>query len=224
MRRVAQIMGMPISVDIPDCEDQNYFNLVFLEFERIDENFSNYKPDSQVSMYIRGELNNNLSPELREILKDCERAKRYTNGYFSAMAAGRFDANGYIKGWAIAKAAKKLEQSGQNTFCISAGGDILAKGDKTWRIGIQDPADSMNIRQVVELRDQAVATSGNYERGRHLINPKTKQPADYWSSVSIIGPDIIMADVLATACFVMGNLATKYIAGHPDYKMIAYKS
>src|SRR5437868_4549419 len=101
MRRVEQIMGMPISIDIPNCEDKEVFDTVFTYFHKIDDRFSTYKPDSEVSKFITGKLaENDLSDELKKIIKACREVEKMTDGYFSAWAAGAFDPSGYVKGWA----------------------------------------------------------------------------------------------------------------------------
>jgi thiamine biosynthesis lipoprotein len=218
MRRVEQIMGLPISIDIPNCENEAVFKAVFTRFNEIDGRFSTYKPDSEVSRFRDGLVKeNSLSIELQTVIAECKKAQAETYGYFSAWAAGAFDPSGYVKGWAIAEAGKIIEKPGYKTYCIGAGGDILAhsNSDKVWQVGIQDPKDKTKIlnpstslgagKGVISIKNGAVATSGNYERGSHIINPKTKKPAGELLSVTVTGPDIIKADVLATACFAMGR-------------------
>lgn len=221
MRRVEQIMGMPITIDIPDCDDETVFKTVFVELEDIDRSYSNYKTNSEITKFARGEISKEeISQGLSDILEGCKTAERDTNGYFSAWARGSLDANGYIKGWAIKRAASLLEGLANSNFCIAAGGDVLAHGRKTWNVGIQDPSNKTKIAKIINLANQAIATSGNYERGQHIINPKTGQAADYWASVSVVGPDIIKADVLATACFAMGKNAEELIKKQPGYRLI----
>jgi thiamine biosynthesis lipoprotein len=221
MRQVRQIMGMPIGIDIPGCDTAQPFNWAFARLRQIDNKFSTYKPDSEVSRYIRSEINEaNLSPELKNIIRACRGADKKTDGYFSAWAAGSFDPSGYVKSWAIAEAAEIIEKAGFKTYCIGAGGDILARSntDKIWNIGIQDPNNTSKILNMLSISNGAVATSGNYERGTHIINPKTKRPADGLLSVSITGPDIIWADVLATAVFAMGKHGLDFMETQPSYQ------
>jgi thiamine biosynthesis lipoprotein len=223
MRRVEQIMGMPISVDIPGCQDEAAFDIVFERFKQIDQKFSTYKPDSEVSRYIRGEIAaTSLSDELIKIIDECKAAEAKTNGYFSAWAAGGFDPSGYVKGWAISQAGQAVEAQGFRTYCIGAGGDILGRSnsDKAWNIGIQDPLEPSKILNSLSISNGAVTTSGDYARGAHIINPKTHQPANEFLSVSIVGPDIIWADVLATAVFAMGRKARAFMRTQADYQAI----
>jgi FAD:protein FMN transferase len=227
MRQVEQIMGLPISIDIPDCDTAQPFDWAFARLRQIDKKFSTYKPDSEVSRYLKGEVSGDgLSPELKKIISACRRAEKLTDGYFSAWAAGAFDPSGYVKGWAIAEAGEIIEKAGFKTYCIGAGGDILARSntDKIWNIGIQDPADKIKILNRLSISNGAVCTSGNYERGAHITNPKTKQPADELLSVTITGPDIIWADVLATAVFASGQPEPGFLRDSPDYKSLVIQS
>jgi len=218
-------MGLPISIDIPNCDTAQPFNWAFARLRQIDKKFSTYKPDSEVSRYIKDEVSENgLSPELKKIIRACRRAEKLTDGYFSAWADGNFDPNGYIKGWAIAEAGEIIEKAGFKTYCIGAGGDILARSDsdRVWNIGIQDPKDKAKILNKLSISNRAVCTSGNYERGAHIINPKTQKPAAELLSVTITGPDIIWADVLATAVFAMGaEKGTKLMKSQPGYELYA---
>lgn len=224
MRQVQQIMGMPISIDIQDCQDESVFQAAFTRLRQIDKRFSTYKTDSEVSRFATGKIAEaDLSDELKNVIKACREAETKTDGYFSAWAAGAFDPSGYVKGWAIAQAGKIIEKAGYKTYCIGAGGDILASSgsDYKWKIGIQDPRDKSKILDVLSISNGAVATSGNYERGAHIINPKTKKPADELLSVTVTGPDIIWTDVLATAIFAMGkDKAAEFIKSQPTYLAI----
>src|SRR5581483_8447415 len=128
MRQIAMIMGMAISVDIPDCDDEAVFKAVFERLRQIDEQFSTYKPGSEVSRYAAGQLRSEqLSPELHEVIKACRAAEKKTDGYFSCWPVGTFEPSGFVKGWAIAQAGKAIEESGYHTYCVGAGGDILAR-------------------------------------------------------------------------------------------------
>lgn len=220
MRKSQIIMGTGVTVDIPDG-DARIFDEVFALFHQIDDRFSTYKVDSEVSRYGRGEITDELvSAELAEVLAACREAQASTGGKFSAWAAGDFDPSGYVKGWAIARAGEYIESRGYTTYCVSIGGDILARG-KDWSIGIQDPRDRMAIVANIRLKDGAVATSGDYARGAHIINPKNKKAATQLASVSVVGEDIIQADVLATAAFVAGDKALEFMADRgPGYEVL----
>ena len=207
-------MGTGITLDIPAADDEIVFNKVFGLLGDIDNRFSTYKEASEVSRFARGELSRwRLSRDLKKVIKACKAAEAATDGAFSAWASGKFDPSGYVKGWALDRCAKLIKRLGYKTFCISAGGDIVAAGDKEWSIGIQDPSAKSRIIQVIKAKNIALATSGNYERGEHIIIPKSKKPATTLKSVTVVGPNIISADVLATAAFVLGDFAVNFIGG-----------
>jgi FAD:protein FMN transferase len=224
MRKTALIMGMPITVDIVSCTDHEVFTEVFSRFQEIDKKFSKYKKDSELCKYQRCEISEeDLSTEFKEIIAACKEAEKYTFGYFSVYYKGRFDPTGYIKGWALTEAGKYIEKNGYKTYCIGAGGDNLAKssGKKDWKIGIQDPLDSENILNTLSIYNGGIATSGNYERGNHIFNPFTGEAADELISITVIGPDIIKADVLATASYAAGVGGLVLIEDAADYEALA---
>jgi FAD:protein FMN transferase len=226
MRQVRQIMGMPITIDIVSGDESKVFDKTFGLLRNIDEQFSTYIPGSEVSKFASGKLTENkLSGKLTEVIKRCRQAEEQTDGYFSAWAGEAFDPSGYVKGWAIAEAAKAIQGQGYSTYCVSAGGDILAASDsdKVWSIGIQDPLNRQEILNTLSISNGAVATSGNYERGAHIINPKTSLAAESFLSVSVSGPDIITADILATAIFASGRSNPNFLQNYPDYKPLVYK-
>jgi thiamine biosynthesis lipoprotein len=98
---------------------------------------------------------------------------------------------------------------------VEAGGDIEVSGNnsdgKTWTIGVRNPFNGNEIVKRVTLRNCGIATSGTYERGKHIYNPKTNAPIDEIVSLTIIGPDVYEADRFATAAFAMGSKGIQFI-------------
>lgn len=93
---------------------------------------------------------------------------------------------------------------------VNIGGDIRTVGDG-WTVALQDPRDETEYILAVALNDQAIATSGDYERyfradkrAHHIINPKTGRSAASLISASIVADTAMDADALATTVFVMG--------------------
>jgi FAD:protein FMN transferase len=124
-------------------------------------------------------------------------------------ASGRLDPSALVKGWAAQRAADVLSTGGVTDFCLNAGGDVIARGDafprsRGWRVGIQHPHDHTAIAVRVCARDFAIATSGAYERGKHIIDPRTAKALDGVLSVTVTGPDLGTADAYSTAAFAMG--------------------
>ncbi|HEX5395280.1 MAG TPA: FAD:protein FMN transferase [Candidatus Saccharimonadales bacterium] len=224
MRRSKPIMGTQASIDIPGCSKEAVFDAVFSRLREIDKRFSPYKKDSELSRYNRGELSERtLSEEMKHVLHACRKWEEKTEGYFSAWYGGECDPSGYVKGWAIAEAGKLLVEQGLSTFCISIGGDILVKSDggKEWLIGVQHPGDRTKILNKLSISDGAIATSGNYERGKHIANPISGKPADDLLSITVTGPNIVTADVLATAAFAMGQKGVKFVNSQKGYRALA---
>lgn len=219
MRQTKFIMGMPIVVDA--AAPAKLLAEVFGRFKQIDRQYSPFLKSSEV---CRLQQHPELKPsqELAGILADCANYEKLTDGYFSVNFGSQTDPTGYVKGWAICQAAAILTANGIERYMINAGGDILATSQTMdWRIGLQHPRNRSDIMTVIAGQRLAVATSGTYERGRHIINPLTGRTAESLLSVSVIGSDIIQADVLATALFAMGlRRGLKFINQQPDYAAI----
>ncbi len=139
----------------------------------------------------------------------------------SLRPAGRLDPSGLVKGWAVAEAAERLTAAGARNFCINAGGDLIARGrptpDRLWRLGIRHPEDLEQHAAVVAVEDLAVATSGEYEQGGHIVDPHTGRRPTGVLSVTIIGPDLALADAYATAAFAMGADGPRWTATLTGY-------
>jgi thiamine biosynthesis lipoprotein len=218
MHRVEQIRGMPIVVEVRDGDAP--LDEVFDWFRRVDDTFSTYKPDSEISRVARGE--SPASPEVRAILDRCEQLRVQTNGYFDAYAGGTLDPSGLVKGWAVDRAAAILERAGLTDFSIAAGGDVVVRGgalpEPTWRVGIQHPRDRAAIALAIELSDAAVATSGAYERGEHILDPRTGAPPSGVLSVTVLGPELGLADAYSTAAFALGLDGPRWTLGLDGYE------
>jgi FAD:protein FMN transferase len=199
---VRHIMGMPIEVDVRD--EGIDVEPAFAWLRRADELFSTYRDDSEISRLARGELLlSECAPEVDEVLTRCLALQRETRGYFDVRAGGALDPSGLVKGWAVAGAAERLARAGARRAFINAGGDIATRGGP-WRIGIRHPLERSKLAAVLEVSDLAVATTGEYERGRHVLDPHTGRPPEGLLSVTIVGPDLATADAYATAAFAMG--------------------
>ncbi|MHB8329197.1 MAG: FAD:protein FMN transferase, partial [Acidimicrobiales bacterium] len=113
-----------------------------------------------------------------------------------------------------------LRGAGVKSALLNAGGDLVALGrpspDEVWRVGIRHPWRADALACVVQV-DAAVATSGSYERGAHLIDPYTGEPARRAASATVTGPSLALADALATALAVGGDLVFGVVAGLDGY-------
>jgi FAD:protein FMN transferase len=204
---VRHIMGIPIGIELVGDAD---VEPAFAWLREADAIFSTYREDSDISRLDRGEIRlGECRPEVDEVLTRCLALERETGGFFSVRPAGRLDPSGLVKGWAVDGAAERLAAAGAESFTINAGGDVVVRGrpepDRLWRIGIRHPEQLEKMAAVVAVEDLAVATSGEYERGAHILDPHTGAPPAGLLSVTIVGPDLATADAYATAAFAMGS-------------------
>jgi FAD:protein FMN transferase len=228
--RVEHIMGTVISIDLRDPEvDGGVVESALQWLREVDARFSPYKPASEISRLGGGELIlDECHADVVEVLSLCEDLRRATGGVFNAWACrpdGRLDPSGVVKGWAVERAAQQLEQAGARNFCINAGGDIIARGrpqpGRDWRIGIRHPRDASALAAVVDVTDLAVATSGNYERGDHIVDARTGFPQEELVSMTVAGASLTLADAYATVGFAMGTAGVAWVAGRPGYSPYA---
>ena len=211
VRRVEQIMGLPIVVDIRDDDEAGAaLEELFDWLRSVDATFSTFKEDSEISRINSGRLRReDAQPQVRRVLERCELLHQQTHGYFDMRTpAGSIDPAGLVKGWAVDRAAAILDDAGFHNYAVSAGGDMRVLGravpDLAWRVGIQHPLDRQQVAAVIETTDLAIATSGAYARGDHVRDPHSGRPPVGILSVTVVGPELAIADAYATAAFAMG--------------------
>lgn len=137
------------------------------------------------------------------------------------------DLGAVAKGFAIDLAANQLKEF--DGFIVNAGGDLFAggfeeNGDK-WKIGIQHPQQKDKIMETIEISDEAICTSGSYERRNskeldmhHIMNPKTRRSPNEMVSCSVIAPFAMMADAFSTSTFLLGVEKGKTFLEEQDLK------
>lgn len=116
------------------------------------------------------------------------------------------------KGYAVDKAIDVLKNSEIKEALVNAGGEISVIGND-WIVGIQHPRKINSIIKKIKLKENTIATSGDYEqyfevdgiRYHHILDPKTGYPSTGLQSVTIMNNSNTFADALATAVFVMGK-------------------
>lgn len=217
---VEQIMGLPISLHIrtvdPDREELNEaVAALFATLRRFDDVFSTHRADSQLMRLRRGVLPvRDAHPWLAHAHRLTDEAVSATGGLFGTELAGPdgssgWDPTGLIKGWAVSRAVVSLQDVDSISFCCNAGGDVVCGlGRRSeqlrapWRVGVQDPADVARVATVLEVETGAVATSGNSARGAHIVDPRIGELVEKGGSTTVVGPDLMWADIWATACFI----------------------
>jgi len=144
----------------------------------------------------------------------------------------RINLGGIAKGYAIERGARILRRARIDHAVLNAGGDTRVIGDRRgqpWVVGIRHPRSPDEVVTRLPLVDEAVSTSGDYERffdedGRryhHIINPATGAPTDELMSVTVIGPDAVLTDGLSTTLFVLGdNAGMALVESYADYEAV----
>lgn len=148
----------------------------------------------------------------------------------------KIDLGGIAKGYTVEQSIQLLKKMGIRHALVSAGGDTRLLGDKAgrpWLVAIKHPrAEDKQVAQL-PLVDQAISTSGDYERyfiedGKryhHILDPKTGQSPTELMSVSVIGPDATQTDALSTTLFVLGlERGMQLIEQIPGYDAVFIRS
>jgi thiamine biosynthesis lipoprotein len=246
LRHAEPVMGTVVSFDVPAAarRDGSLDDAVrWLHW--VDRIFSPYRPDSDVTLLAQGLVTvDACAPEMAEVIEACAFLRELSDGYFTASPWGRFDPSGYVKGWAVERAACILTAAGSVSHLVNGGGDVQCVGGRPasaagpsaavpggsaqgtgappWRVGIADPFRPGRLALVVAAADCAVATSGTAERGAHIVNPRTGGPAAGLASLTVAGRSLALADACATAAFAMGPaLARDWLASIDGYQAYA---
>ena len=145
------------------------------------------------------------------------------------------DLGAIAKGYATEKVKEYFESVGITSYIINAGGNVVVgtpQNKDYYQVGIEDPNDG-SVFKVLKVTNQAVVTSGGYERFyeyeghkyHHIIDPNTNYPSEYMKSVTIITDDSASADQLSTTLFLMSIEEGKaYIERYPNVEVIWYSN
>ena len=166
---------------------------------------------------------------VEEVLGRCEQAWALTDGWFDPWAVpDGFDPSALVKGWSLEQVGRLLAPACAG-FLVDAGGDLLVRGrpepGRSWSVGVRHPLEGDALAAVLAVDARpgsgtAVATSGTYARGDHVIDPRTGAPGAGLLSATVVGPDPGLADALATAVFVEGLDGIDRIVGLPGYEAL----
>jgi thiamine biosynthesis lipoprotein len=155
--------------------------------------------------------------EIKDLLKlvDARKVELHGNSLHFKEPGMGITLDGIAKGFIVDRASGLLTAQGIENHLINAGGDIRTRGSKqggkSWTVAIEDPLKRKHYPDIVQMKDGAIATSGNYEvyfdqekMFHHIVDPKTGFSPHLSTSVSIMAETTTEADALSTSVFVMG--------------------
>ncbi|MHB8378918.1 MAG: FAD:protein FMN transferase [Acidimicrobiales bacterium] len=172
------------------------------ELHRLDDRFSPWKAESELSILRDGGADRS-SQLMDEVFELCAHASNISEGFFDPWRMpGGFDPTGLVKGWAAERALSIVARGGITEAMVNAGGDICVLPGRTYQVGIRHPLTPNALCAVVPVTS-AIATSGTYERGDHLIHPFGREVAAI--SATVTGGRLAITDALATALAVGGT-------------------
>jgi thiamine biosynthesis lipoprotein len=219
-------MGTVFTIDVRDPGDwRNAVAEAVSWLRHAEAIFSTYQPDSDISRLRRGELAMEATdPWVPVVLDLCAELQLATRGHFTAVRDGHIDPTGLVKGWAVERASAILTRHGARNHAVNGGGDVQLAGapepGRPWCVGISHPFDRSSVVATVSGREFAVATSGSAERGLHIVDPFSGRTPKELASATVVGPSLACADAYATAAFVMGREAVRWIAGVDQYEAL----
>ena len=224
------VMGTVVTFDLYDSDAaskdlQSFLDEAIEVLHDADDVFSTFKTDSPISRLRRGEITLGECPsKVAEVLELCRAARTISDGWFDPWSLpGGVDPTGYVKGWAAQRSLEVLRRSAIRGALVNAAGDTASFGypqpGAAFRIGIVDPAATQRLACIVNSPG-AVATSGVYERGGHLVDPHTGRPASRAASATVTGADLGLADALATALAVAGAPALPLVEALDNYEAL----
>jgi thiamine biosynthesis lipoprotein len=233
VRHAEEVMGTVFSFDVRGGEPgavRAALDEAVAGLHRVNEVFSTYREDSQVSRLARGEIDvGDCDPEVAEVLELAAEAERVSDGWFSPRYRGRLDPTGIVKGWAAERAARAIAAAGASGVSVNGGGDVQLLGTpephRPWRVGVSDPLRPGGLAAVVSaagVSELAVATSGTAERGAHIVDPRTGRSAvTDLVAVTVVAPRLTWADCWATAAFAMGSRqGLRWLESLPDVEAL----
>lgn len=166
-------------------------------------------------------------------LKDLKLSKK--------IPQAKLDFNAIAQGYSVDLVADFLESKGIENYMVEIGGEVKGKGKNPkgefWRVGIDKPIEgntNRDLEAIVQLKNQALATSGNYRKFYevdgikypHTIDPSTGFPVQHkLLSATVIADDAATADAFATALMVMGTEeGKKFVEQHPEIEVFLVSS
>ncbi len=227
MTTVEQVMGMGVVVDVRDAAvEEAAVDEVFDWLRFVDDTFSTYKPESEISRIGRGELSQeDAHPQVGDVLERCEQLREDTHGYFDSEAGGSLDPSGLVKGWAVDRAAEILEDAERATSrstpaATSSSADVLRRGIAGTSASVTPIAPIAwrpSSRRTIWLSPRRAPM-----RAGSTCSIRTRAwPPTGLLSVTITGPELATADAYATAAFAMGARGPAWTAQLDGYEAMS---
>jgi thiamine biosynthesis lipoprotein len=206
--------------------------IVVQEIDRLACILNTRDPASEIRLLEDSNSGRKPSHELAEVFDAYDYWERRTNGVFSIHLAGldmprNVDALG--KAYIIDRAADAARKACTSIdgLLLNIGGDIVAWG-RSCEIAIADPAacyDNAEPMAMIELHNAAVATSGTYARGAHLIDAQSGQSLRTAAAATVIAPDAVTANALATTlCLTKADAGLKLVESTPGAEALRVES
>lgn len=216
------VATVQIADPLPPADLERLVRAAFDWLHEVDRRFSTYRDESEISRLARGEVSvAGCSDDCRLVLQRCAQLWRCTDGYFDAYATGRLDPSGFVKGWSVQVASEMLTAAGAPNHLVAAGGDFQTRGrpapGEDWQIGVRHPWRRDRLAWLLHGTDLAVATSGTYERGAHVVDPRRGVPATGLRSVTVVGRDLGETDAYATAALATGSTGPDWLVRLDGY-------
>lgn len=224
----AYLMGTPISIKVEGANASILAAQALAEIRRLERLLSRFDPESELNLISReaGRRPVRVSDDTLACFKIADEISRLSEGAFDitlghsgdlVVIPGKsevflrrrgigIDLGGVGKGYAAEAASRLLLKKGAKSGMIDMRSSIAVFGPKSWEIGIQHPRKKDELIGTVTLKGgQSLSTSGDYERGDHILDPRTGKSAAFCQSVTIIGKNMAETDALSTAVFVLGS-------------------
>ena len=209
-----------------EVASRDIWNWLCQELERKDALLNRFAPDSEVSRVNKAKVmqNSTISQELADLIRIARDYWHRTGGLFDITKGGmkevsldeenrislrghELDFGGFAKGFLLKELKSKLVSSGIRTAFVDFGdSSILALGrhpfGDCWKVGVKDPFGGAVLGEI-ELRDQAMSTSGNTPvYSSHIVNPKTGEADNSKAVVTVVSDDPLDAEVLSTVAII----------------------
>ena len=231
------LMGTAVEVIAEGADERSLgaaAEAAFREMQRLTDMMSHYDAASVVSQIsaAAGVRRVAVPPELAEVLAQARRVSERTGGAFDITVGGlpidyrklrleggrafllekgmKIDPGGIAKLYILEAGRRVLEACGVRRALVNGGGDVVAHSDGApWKVGVRDPRGPQRLLGTVALARGAVASSGDYERPHHIIDPRTGYPAHGMRGVTLVAREVEAVNGLGPAIMVLGMEAGK---------------